>query len=87
MSTRPGYPGFERSEWYGFVGPAGLPPGVTARMNATILDALRQPGAVAKYRELDMATMPMTPAEFRTFLAEETERTTALVRAANITPQ
>ena len=40
--TESGHPGIGRSEWYGLVGPAGLPPVITARMNAAILEALRQ---------------------------------------------
>ena len=55
-------------------------------------DERRHPGgappeAIAKYRELDLTTTPVAPAESGGSLTEETTRTTALVRAANITPQ
>ncbi len=67
--------------------PAGLPRVIAARKDAVIRDALRQPEVVAKFRELDMTTTPMKPAEFGGRFGDETARMMALVHAANITPQ
>ncbi|HSK41141.1 MAG TPA: tripartite tricarboxylate transporter substrate binding protein, partial [Arenibaculum sp.] len=38
-----GYHGFDGVQWYGIVGPAGIPPGITRQLNAEINKALSDP--------------------------------------------
>jgi tripartite-type tricarboxylate transporter receptor subunit TctC len=38
----------------------------------------------ARLTDLDATPMPMTPAQYRTFIADETEKWGKVVRAANI---
>lgn len=38
-----GYPGFEASVWYGFIGPAGMPPAVVAQLHGAIQKAMATP--------------------------------------------
>ena len=49
--------------------------------------ALIDPRFKARLAELGGAPMPMRPAEFGKFLADETEKLGKVIRAANITPE
>ncbi|WP_326534005.1 Bug family tripartite tricarboxylate transporter substrate binding protein [Pseudorhodoferax sp.] len=82
-----GYKGVDMSEWYGFVGPANLPPAIVNRMNAAIQQVLQQPEVLAQFAKWDMGTQAMTPAEFGSYLAEQTRRMGAIVKSANIKAQ
>lgn len=79
-----GVPGFEASQWYGVVAPAGLPEPVLARLNTEvrkamgtqeILDALERDGAEA---------WTTTPQEFRDYIAKEIPRWADIVQKAKI---
>lgn len=82
-----GYKGVDMSEWYGFVGPANLPPAIVKKMNAAVIEVLQQPEVVAQFAKWDMTTQRMTPAEFGAYLADQTRRMGAIVKAANIKAQ
>jgi tripartite-type tricarboxylate transporter receptor subunit TctC len=81
-----GFPGFEASVWYGVVGPAGLPPAVTARLHQEVQRAL----ASADVRDRlvsaggDVAPGPTTM--FSEMLGSEQRRYEKLIREASIKP-
>ncbi len=77
-----GLPGFEAGGWYGFLGPAGLPEAVVARLHAEAVTALREPVAMQRIAEMGSPNITTTPAEFRTFIAAETERWRGVMRNA-----
>ena len=79
-----GYKGVDMSEWYGFVGPAGLPEPIVKKMNAAINQVLAQAEVQAQFEKWDMTTKLMTPGEFGTYVAEETKHMGVVVKAAGI---
>ena len=69
-----GLPGFEAGGWYGFLGPAGLPEAVVAKLHAEAVTALREPEAARRIAEMGSPNISTTPAEFRAFIGAEMHR-------------
>ncbi|HSI02377.1 MAG TPA: tripartite tricarboxylate transporter substrate-binding protein, partial [Reyranella sp.] len=59
---------------------------IVERLNKAVGTALANPTLKAKILDMGGVPMPMTPAEFGTFLAEETEKWAKVIKAANIKP-
>ncbi len=66
-----GYPGFVAQGWFGFFGPAGLPPAITKRLNETATSMLRDKSVVEKFDSLGIQADPLTPEQFVKFLQEQ----------------
>ena len=79
-------PGYETSAFAGLGAPAGTPRAVVERLNKAVGVALADPKLAARIVEMGGVPMPMTPAEFGTFLANETAKWGKVIRAANIKP-
>ena len=79
-------PGYETSAFAGLSAPAGTPRAVVERLNKAVGVALADPKLAARIVEMGGVPMPMTPAEFGTFLANETAKWGKVIRAANIKP-
>ena len=77
-------PGYEASVWYGISAPKGTPPAVVEILNKSVAAALANPKMQAKLADLGGIPMPMSPAEFGKFVADETEKWGKVVRAANL---
>ena len=78
-------PGFAIDEWYGVLGPAGMPPAVVERLNAAFMDIVTQPDERARLLEGGAEVAGGTPEAFRAFMAEEVDKIGAVVRDAHIT--
>lgn len=81
-----GYPGFEASVWYGFVGPAGLPAPVVARLHAEIQKALASPEVRERLAGAGGEVLPGPVDRFTALLASERSRYERLIRDARIQP-
>jgi tripartite-type tricarboxylate transporter receptor subunit TctC len=82
-----GLPGFEASQWYGILVPAGTPKAVVDRLNAEIKTAMAAP-EIAERLSLEGAEVwTNTPAEFRDHISKEMVRWGDLVRRAGIKPE
>jgi tripartite-type tricarboxylate transporter receptor subunit TctC len=77
-------PGFEASVWQGIGAPKNTPPGIIERLNKEINAALADPKVSAQLANLGCSTLALSPAEFGTLIAEETEKWGKVIRAANI---
>jgi tripartite-type tricarboxylate transporter receptor subunit TctC len=77
-------PGFEASQWYGVVAPAGTPAGVVQRLNAEIRRAMASPEVVAALARDGAQAWVTSPEEFRDFIVREIARWGDLIRRANI---
>ncbi len=69
-----GLDGFEAGGWYGFIGPAGLPEAVVARLHAEAVVALREPEAMRRIAEMGSPNITSTPEEFRAHIRAEMAR-------------
>jgi tripartite-type tricarboxylate transporter receptor subunit TctC len=81
-----GYPGFEASVWYGFIGPAGLPAAVVARLHAEIQKALAVPEVRDRLASAGGEVLPGTTERLASLLASEKARYEKLIREARIQP-
>jgi tripartite-type tricarboxylate transporter receptor subunit TctC len=81
-----GYAGFEASVWYGFVGPAGLPPAVTQRLHAEIQKALAQPEVRDRLSGAGGEVLPGPVERLTGLIASEKSRYEKLIREARIQP-
>ncbi len=79
-----GYKGFDGVQWYGIVGPAKMPPAVTARLNAEINKALATREMRERLAGEALDPMPMTPAEFGKFIQADIARWSALAKERKI---
>ena len=82
-----GFPGYQVSEWFGVIGPAGLPDDIVNRMNKAINDAALKPDVLAKFTAMGLVVTLTTPTGFKDILAEETKVTTDIIRKGNIKAQ
>lgn len=79
-----GYPGFEASQWFGFLVPAGTPQQVITRLQAEAVKALRTPSVVKRLEEDATVPVGSTPEEFTTFIASEQSRWGEIVKKAGL---
>ena len=79
-----GFKGFDAMQWYGSVGPAGMPSDVVKRLNDTQVAVLKDPELRERLSIEAVEPMPMTPEHFGQFIRDDIQRWTALVRARRI---
>ena len=80
-----GLKGFDAQPWYGVLGPAGVPADITDRMNKEIRTILASTDTKARLFVLGAEPMNMSPLEFRNFIAADTKKWTAVVKASGAT--
>ena len=77
-----GLPGFEASNWFGLMAPAGTPPEIVTRLNAEAAKALQAPEVREKLAALGFEIQSSTPQEFATLLKSETEKWAKVIKAS-----
>src|SRR5215831_8417473 len=80
-------PGYEASPWHGLAAPSNTPVGIIERLNAEVNSVLNEPEKKEQLFALGGESMPMTPAEFGTFIATETEKWQKVVRFSGLKAQ
>jgi tripartite-type tricarboxylate transporter receptor subunit TctC len=75
-------PGYEASSWHGLGVPKGTPAAVIERLSKEIGAALADAGMQAHLATLGGVAMPMSPTEFKTFIADETEKWAKVIKFA-----
>ena len=79
-----GFKGFDALQWYGSVGPAGMPADVVRHLNETQVAVLKDPDLRERLSVEAVEPMPMTPEQFDAYLRAEVAANAELVRAAGI---
>jgi tripartite-type tricarboxylate transporter receptor subunit TctC len=79
-----GFKGFDAVQWYGVVGPAGMPAEIVSRLNETLGTVLRAPDLRDKLSAEAVEPMPMSAAQFGKYIAEDVARWTSLARKRGI---
>jgi tripartite-type tricarboxylate transporter receptor subunit TctC len=79
-------PGYEASAWNGVAAPRGTPADVIDRLNKEINAGLADPRMKARFADLGAMVSAGTPAEFGTFIADETEKWGKVVRFSGAKP-
>ena len=75
-----GLPGYEASLWYGFVGPARMPPEIVQRLNTEIAAILAQPDTREKLASQGVDARSTTPDEFARILTADVVRWAKVVQ-------
>jgi tripartite-type tricarboxylate transporter receptor subunit TctC len=73
-------PGYEATAWDGIGAPAKTPKEIVDLLNKTINAGLADPQIKARLVDLGGDPMPMTPAEFGKFIADETEKWAKVIK-------
>jgi tripartite-type tricarboxylate transporter receptor subunit TctC len=82
-----GLPGYDSTQWYGVLAPAGTQPQIVARLHDEIVRALRD-AEVGKRLAADGAeAVGSSPEEFAAFIKSESEKWAKVASAAGIKPE
>ena len=79
-----GFKGFDAVQWYGVVGPAGLPAPVVKLLNESLNTVLSAPDLRDKLSTEAIEPQPMTPDTFAQYIRADLERWSRLAKARNI---
>ena len=79
-----GFKGFDAVQWYGVVGPAGIPARVLMTLNDTLNTVLAAPDMRQKLAAEALDPQPMSPDAFGKFIAADIARWTAIARERKI---
>jgi tripartite-type tricarboxylate transporter receptor subunit TctC len=77
-------PGYEVESWQGVFVPAKTPTEIVKKMNAGIGKALADPALINNFAETAYTTTPSSPEELGKFLQAETQKWTAIIKAADL---
>jgi len=86
-AAQAGLPEGEHQFWIGLLAPRKTPRAVVNKLHEEITLALKQPEVRARYQQLGVEPLPMTPAAFDAFLAADTVAMGKITQAAKIKPQ
>lgn len=79
-----GFKGFDAMQWYGCVGPAGMPADVVKHLNETLVSVLKVPDLAEKLSGEAVEPWPMTPEQFGQYMRADIARWTTLAKARKI---
>jgi tripartite-type tricarboxylate transporter receptor subunit TctC len=77
-------PGYEASSVYGLGAPKNTPTEIVDKLNREINAALADPKLKARLADVGGDVLALSPADFGKLIAEETEKWSKVIRAANI---
>jgi tripartite-type tricarboxylate transporter receptor subunit TctC len=79
-----GFKGFDAQQWYGVVGPAGMPPAIVKHLNETLAQVLKTADLRDKLAIEAIEPTVMSPAQFGEFIRTDIARWTRVARERNI---
>jgi tripartite-type tricarboxylate transporter receptor subunit TctC len=82
-----GVPGYEATQWFGMLAPAGTPRPIIDRLNHEMVKLLKSPEVRDRLIADGTDPAPTTPEEFGAYIKSETEKWTKVIKAAGIKPQ
>ena len=75
---------YRTGTWFGLLAPAKTPPGIIDLLHGATVTVLRDQGVRAKIVEQGAEVVASSPAEFRAFVKNETDRLAGVIQGANI---
>ena len=79
-----GFKGFDAMQWYGVVGPAGMPLAVVKQLNESLNQVLRLPDMREKISGEAVEPLPWSPEQFGAFIGTDIARWSKLAKDRNI---
>jgi tripartite-type tricarboxylate transporter receptor subunit TctC len=80
-------PGFESSQWFGILAPAGTPGPIIDRLHQSITRGTATPELKEKLASMSMEPVNSTPEQFAKVIKEETSSWAKVIKAAGIKPR
>lgn len=74
-------PGYEVANWYGMMGPRALPRPIVDRVNAALVQSLRDPEVVSNLSKHGLEPAPSTPEEFTAMIRSEMNKWRPVIEA------
>lgn len=87
MGQQAGLEGFDLNVWFGLFVPAKTPSEVTQKLQAVAQQVMADPGLRKKLAEQGISASGESAEVLRKFMAAETDRYRAVIKAANIKPE
>ncbi len=79
-----GLPGYEITNWFGLVAPAGTPKDIIEKVHDDAVQVLRLPEVRKKFAELAAESVGNTPAEFGDRIRDDSEKWARIIKQAGI---
>jgi len=79
-----GVPGYDASNWWGILAPAGTPAPIIKRLHSEIAAILTSPDIRKRFESQGAEAVAMAPAEFGKFIKVETAKWSKVVKEAHI---
>ena len=79
-----GFKGFDAQQWYGVVGPAGIPAPIVKQLNETLATVLKAPDLREKLAVEAIEPTVMSPEQFAAFIKTDIARWTRIAKDRNI---
>lgn len=80
-------PGYEATQWFGFLAPAATPQPILERLHQEAVRALKSPDLAKVMASEGAEVIASTPAQFGAYMRSETEKWGRVIKAAGIKPQ
>ncbi len=80
-----GFPGIEGALWYGFSGPAGLPPAVVQRLSSEIFRVAAIDDVIGRFAVMGALATPLGPGDYTEFIRKENAKWGPIVRSSGAT--
>ncbi|HEV7394436.1 MAG TPA: tripartite tricarboxylate transporter substrate binding protein [Burkholderiales bacterium] len=84
VAEYPPLAGYELVNFFGFLGPAGLPDPVLRKLNASAVQALQSPDIATKLKAMGFEPAPMSSERFRAFIRRESEKFAKIIIDADV---
>jgi tripartite-type tricarboxylate transporter receptor subunit TctC len=82
-----GVPGYEATQWYGVLAPAGTPKPIVAKLNAEMAKAIKGPDVREKLAADAAEPVGNSPEEFGAFIKKEIARWAPVIKASGARPE
>lgn len=82
-----GVPGYEVDVWFGFAAPAGVPQPIIDKINAEIVKTLHSADVKEKFTAQGVDVIGSTPAQFASYLRDQSAKWAKVVRDAGVIPE
>jgi tripartite-type tricarboxylate transporter receptor subunit TctC len=77
-------PGYDVTQWYGLLAPAGTPREIVSRLHLEMAKAVANPKVAQLYTNLGTQPVSSTPEEFAAFIRSESAKYARVIKNANI---